>query len=130
VLELSGEEHGNEDLEDTSLHRDDGDDAEDGVRCVPQLEEPLGCMSARPTQDERHNVCRGGMGCHVTTRERLGGAALALTRNSKKATWPTTAPKWAMAAMVAPNWLVYELSCTAGQPEFFVPTIPGDHRSL
>ena len=41
VLELTGEEDGDEDLLDGALDGDDGDDSENGVRRIPKLEEPL-----------------------------------------------------------------------------------------
>lgn len=41
MLEFTGEEDGDEDLEDTSLDSNDGDETEDCVRCVPELKEPL-----------------------------------------------------------------------------------------
>ena len=41
VFELTGEEHGDEDLLDCALNGDDSDDTKHGVRCVPKLQEPL-----------------------------------------------------------------------------------------
>ena len=41
VLELAGEEDRDEDLVDRTLDEDDDDEAEHGVRDVPELEEPL-----------------------------------------------------------------------------------------
>ncbi len=41
VLEFSGQEHGDEDLEDTSLDGDDGDDTQNRMRGIPKLKEPL-----------------------------------------------------------------------------------------
>lgn len=41
VLELSREEDGDEDLENATLHGHDGNDTEDCVGSVPELEEPL-----------------------------------------------------------------------------------------
>ena len=41
MLELTGEEDGDEDLLDGTLDGDDGDDSENGVRRIPKLEEPL-----------------------------------------------------------------------------------------
>ena len=41
VLQLTREEHGDEDLLDRTLDGDDGDDAEHRVRSVPELKEPL-----------------------------------------------------------------------------------------
>jgi hypothetical protein len=47
MLELSGEEGRDEDLEDTPLNRNDGDETKDGVRGVPGLEEPLRMSALR-----------------------------------------------------------------------------------
>ena len=41
MLELSRQEDGDQDLEDTPLHHDDGDHAEDSVGRVPKFKEPL-----------------------------------------------------------------------------------------
>ena len=41
VLELTREEDRDEDLVDRALDEDDRDEAEDGVRNVPELQEPL-----------------------------------------------------------------------------------------
>ena len=41
VLEFTGQTRRNEDLGDGSLNRDGGDQTEDGMRDVPQLEIPL-----------------------------------------------------------------------------------------
>ena len=41
VLELAREEDRDEDLVDRALDEDDRDEAEDGVRNVPELQEPL-----------------------------------------------------------------------------------------
>ena len=41
VLELTREEDGDEDLLDGTLDSNDGNDAEDSVRSVPELQEPL-----------------------------------------------------------------------------------------
>lgn len=41
VLELSREEHSDQNLKDASLHHNDSDHSKYGVRRVPQLEEPL-----------------------------------------------------------------------------------------
>lgn len=41
VLELAREEDGDEDLVDSTLDEDDADEAKDGMRDVPELEEPL-----------------------------------------------------------------------------------------
>lgn len=49
VLELSGEEGRDEDLENTTLDRNDGDKTKDGVRGVPGLEEPLRMSASRQT---------------------------------------------------------------------------------
>ena len=41
VLELTGQEDGDEDLVNSALDVDDGDETENGMRDVPQLQEPL-----------------------------------------------------------------------------------------
>ena len=41
VLELTGEEYRDEDLLDRTLNGDNGNDAEHGMRRIPELEEPL-----------------------------------------------------------------------------------------
>ena len=41
MLELTREEHGDENLLDRALDGDDGNDTEDSVRRIPELEEPL-----------------------------------------------------------------------------------------
>ena len=41
VLELTRQEHGDEDLVNRTLDEDDRNKTEDGVRDVPELEEPL-----------------------------------------------------------------------------------------
>ena len=41
VLQLTREEDGDEDLLDSALNRNNGDDTEHSVRRVPELEEPL-----------------------------------------------------------------------------------------
>lgn len=41
VFEFSRQEDRDEDLENSSLYADDGNDTEHGVRDIPELEEPL-----------------------------------------------------------------------------------------
>ncbi len=41
VLELSGQEDSDEDLEDTSLHTDNGNDTDHSMRSIPEFQEPL-----------------------------------------------------------------------------------------
>ena len=83
VLELAGEEDGDEDLLDGTLDGDDGDDSENGVRRIPKLEEPLQrtLVSARTVHADE-----------------------VLTKNSKNATSPRSAMKCANAAMNAGNF--------------------------
>ncbi len=41
VLELSRQEDSDEDLEDTSLHTDNGNDTDHSMRSIPEFQEPL-----------------------------------------------------------------------------------------
>jgi len=63
VLEFSGQEDGDQDLEHTSLNRDDGDDTENSVRCTPSLEIPQ-------QLEEGNHTDHGGevrQSCHGST---------------------------------------------------------------
>ena len=51
MLELPRQEDSNEDLEDTSLDADDGNETENRVRSIPELQEPL----RTPISDRKHD---------------------------------------------------------------------------
>ena len=66
VLELTGEEDGDENLLDRTLDGNNSDDTEDRMRGIPELKEPLQCI------------------CQTGDTEKL--CEKTLTKNSKKAT--------------------------------------------
>ena len=82
MLKLAGQEDRDEDLVDGTLDEDDADETKDGVRDVPELEEPLFMYVSVSVQQ---------IGVRI------------LTKNSKNATMPITPRKWAMNAMTDPN---------------------------
>lgn len=63
VLKLSGQEDGDEDLEDTPLNRHDRDDTEHSVRGIPKLEEPKELEEGNHT----NNRTKVGDGSHGST---------------------------------------------------------------
>jgi len=56
VLELARQEHSNEDLVDGPLDGDDGDEAQDGMRCIPTLEIPLEGQMSDVMKSENKNI--------------------------------------------------------------------------
>jgi hypothetical protein len=59
VLELSGQEDSDEDLEDTPLHGNDGNDTEDSVRSGPSFEVPKEFKEGNHTDDSSKVSDRG-----------------------------------------------------------------------
>lgn len=64
MLELSGQKDGDQDLEDTSLDGDNGNDTEDSVGCTPSLEVPEQFKECNHT-DDSGEVSHG---CHGSTK--------------------------------------------------------------
>jgi hypothetical protein len=62
VLEFSGQEDSDQDLEHTSLNCNDGDDTENSVGCGPSLEVPEQLEEGNHTNDGREmsHSCHGG----------------------------------------------------------------------
>ena len=70
VLELSGQEHGNEDLEDAPLHTDHSDETQHGMRRIPQFQEP------EELEKGNHAYYRAEMGNGSHGRSELVGARI------------------------------------------------------
>lgn len=84
VLELTGQEDRDKDFLNGPLDGDDGDDTKDSMGGIPEFQEPLTMSS--------FNKHVGADNCIV------------LTKNSKNPTIPTSARKWASAAIYDPNF--------------------------